>query len=199
MPRSGPLSQFLAAMWFADTSTSRQQPNWHLVRSAIVDALSEHAQFVVDPFNPGRLGGTPLPLPVARFLLDAFAVLANGESPLIFQPTRISSGQGNRRKYAQQQKVDNVVRFLTAVDLGWITKRDARTWVATELRVSRRQVQRWVGEKGALPKRKQQLELWKAETAPGIPATAIANHLMRQISTQKREQSQKIVRPRATR
>ena len=187
VPQSRPLAQFLAAMWTVDSANSHEQPNWHLVRSAIVAGLNEHSQFVKDPFNPGRLGGTPLPLPLARFLVDAFAVLANGESPPVFHPTRVLSGQGNRRKHAQQNKVDTVVRFLTAVDLGWITKPGARTWVALRLGMSRRQIQRWVDESGSLQQRKRQLKLWRIETAPGISTDKIAIFLMRQVSHMKKK------------
>jgi len=187
VPKSRPLAQFIAAMRAVDMANPREQPNWHLIRSAIVDGLNEHSQFVKDPVNPGRLGGTPLPTPIVRFLIDAFAVLSNGELPPVFQPTRVSSGQGNRRKLAQQRKVDTVVRFLTAVDLGWITKPGVRTWVALRLGMSRRQIQRWVDESGSLQQRKRQLKLWRIETAPGISTDKIAIFLMRQVSHMKKK------------
>jgi hypothetical protein len=186
VPKSRPLAQFLATLWAEDLPNAREQPNWHLVRSAIVDGLDEHSQFVTDPRNPGRLGGTPLPLPIARFLIDALAVLANGESPPVFQPTRVTSGQGNRRKHTQQQKVDTVVRLLTAIDLGWITKPGARSWVANRLGMSRRQIHRWVDESGSLTKRTRQLELWRTEVAPEVPTNKIGIFLLRQVSGMKK-------------
>lgn len=181
VPPSLPLARFLSALWPGDRHDSDQEPNWHLVRAAIVEALEEHQQFVSDPFNPGRLGGIPMPSPIADLLLSAFARLADGELPDVLHPARLPAGRGNRRKLARQKLVKVTVRFLTAVDLGWIEKPGARTWAARQLGISTRQLQRWLNEVGGLSRRRRDLENWANKTLPRMPPERIAEFLMMQV------------------
>jgi hypothetical protein len=181
VPPSRPLARFLSALWSGDLHDSNQEPNWHLARAAIVEAFEEHQQFVRDPFNPGRLGGIPLPGAIVDLLLSAFESLADGELPAVLHPARVLTGRGNRRKLARQKLVQLTVRFLTAVDLGWIEKPAARKWAACQLGISTRQLQRWLNEVGSLSRRTRDLENWANRTLPHSPPKQTAEHLMRQL------------------
>lgn len=132
------------------------------MRLALLASLEDHISFLHQ--NMGRLmqdlRGTALPDDQARALIRALKRVAGGEADPLLSPRTLSDGRGNLRSAAKQECVDRAVWYLTAVDLDWVQDSESRKRVALAFGVTRRQVRRWIAEKGSLVARRKSLEGW---------------------------------------
>ena len=135
------------------------------MRLALVASLEDHLGFMRQ--NMERLmrdlPGAALPVDQARALLRALKRVAGGEADPLLTPRTLSNGRGNLRSAAKQDCVDWAVWYLTAADLDWASDSESRKRVAECFGVTRRQVRRWIVEKGSLAARKKSLERWMTD------------------------------------
>jgi hypothetical protein len=142
------------------------------IRKAIVRGLRDHIEFE-QRFQSGasRIAAYhPLPHGMAVELIRALEQVNAGESPLLFSPPRTKDGRGNLRTSSKQGAVDHAVRYVTAVQLGWIEEREPGERVARLYGVSRRQVQRWIKAAGSGSVRKKAVVAWAVDA--GFPESA---------------------------
>lgn len=170
------------------------------MRRALLGSLEDHIEFLHQ--NMGRLvedlPGTALPDDQARALLRALKRVASGEADPLLSPRKHFDGRGNLRSAGKQESVDWAVWYLTAVDLDWVQDSESRKRVADAFSVTRRQVRRWVVEKGSLAARKTSLERWMADTRFAGRHTAGAKALGKLLPSmgEKYRDDQKVARPK---
>jgi hypothetical protein len=122
--------------------------HWRKIRKCVVEALTDHLSR-----GYGGRGVAALPDDIALLLRDALLSVTEGsEHPVLVRgvPGRdgLYVGRGNRRTLAKEDQIMWAVAYITLAELGMLTDKGARRHVQRAYGVSKRQVLRWLAERG---------------------------------------------------